>query len=57
MLENGPQDMLTVGRKPPASTIVDGWLHSGDIGYMDAEGYLYLVDRSKDMYISGGENG
>ncbi len=39
-----------------ANTIVDGWLHSGDIGYMDEEGYLYLVDRSKDMYISGGEN-
>ena len=33
-----------------------GWYHSGDIGYFDAEGYLYLVDRSKDMIVSGGEN-
>ena len=39
-----------------SNTIVDGWLHSGDIAYLDEEGYLYLVDRSKDMYISGGEN-
>ena len=34
----------------------DGWLHSGDVGRRDAEGYYYIVDRIKDMYISGGEN-
>lgn len=35
---------------------MDGWLRSGDIGRMDAQGYIYIEDRIKDMYISGGEN-
>jgi len=34
----------------------DGWYRSGDIGSLDAQGYLYVVDRKKDMFISGGEN-
>lgn len=37
-------------------TIKDGWLHTGDLGYVDTEGYVYLVDRKNDMIISGGSN-
>lgn len=39
-----------------AATLTDGWIHTGDAGYMDDEGYLYLKDRMKDMVVSGGEN-
>ena len=39
-----------------ASSLTDGWVHTGDAGYMDDEGYLYLKDRIKDMVVSGGEN-
>jgi len=39
-----------------ASSFTDGWLHTGDAARIDAEGFYYIVDRWKDMYISGGEN-
>ncbi|MEM0954246.1 MAG: class I adenylate-forming enzyme family protein [Pseudomonadota bacterium] len=39
-----------------AETIVNGWLHTGDIGYMDEHNFIYLVDRAKDMVLRGGEN-
>jgi acyl-CoA synthetase (AMP-forming)/AMP-acid ligase II len=53
-------DLMMKGywRNPEATaeTIKNGWLHTGDIGYMDDSGYLFIMDRSKDMIISGGEN-
>jgi fatty-acyl-CoA synthase len=44
--------------RPQATTesIIDGWLHSGDAAMFDEDGYYFIVDRWKDMYISGGEN-
>lgn len=39
-----------------AALNADGWYHSGDAAYRDADGYLYIVDRVKDMIVSGGEN-
>ena len=54
----GPQVMKGYLRAPEetAHTIRNGWLYSGDLGRFDEEGYLYIVDRKKDMIIRGGEN-
>ncbi|HUO40517.1 MAG TPA: AMP-binding protein [Mycobacterium sp.] len=54
----GPNVMRGYLNRPEetANTIVDGWLHTGDIGRFDEDGYLVLVDRAKDMIIRGGEN-
>jgi long-chain acyl-CoA synthetase len=42
--------------KETAAALVDGWYRSGDLGYQDDEGFVYLVDRAKDMIVTGGEN-
>ncbi|MEY2451768.1 MAG: steroid-24-oyl-CoA synthetase, partial [Acidimicrobiaceae bacterium] len=54
----GPLIMAGYWNKPEATadTVRDGWLYTGDIGYLDADGYLYITDRKKDMIIRGGEN-
>src|SRR5262249_6764721 len=54
----GPNVMLGYWRLPEASaeTLRGGWMHSGDLATVDDEGYVYIVDRKKDMIISGGEN-
>lgn len=58
IVARGPNVMMGYWNMPEktAEAIVDGILHTGDLGYTDEEGYFYIVDRSKDMYRSGGEN-
>jgi acyl-CoA synthetase (AMP-forming)/AMP-acid ligase II len=54
----GPITMPGYYRRPDltADTMKDGWLYSGDLGYVDEDGFLFLVDRKKDLIISGGVN-
>ena len=54
----GPQLMNGYWNQPEATaeTLRGGWLHTGDAGMMDDEGFLYIQDRIKDMIVSGGEN-
>jgi long-chain acyl-CoA synthetase len=58
VLLRGPIIMPGYWNKPEAtaSTVIDGWLHTGDVGHLDDEGYLFITDRAKDMLIRGGEN-
>ncbi len=58
VLVAGPHIMREYWNRPEATaeTIVDGWLHTGDVARLDADGFLYIEDRIKDMIISGGEN-
>jgi fatty-acyl-CoA synthase len=55
---SGPQLMRGYWNLPEATAeaLAGGWMHTGDAGTLDAEGYLYLQDRVKDMIVSGGEN-
>jgi long-chain acyl-CoA synthetase len=54
----GENVMAGYWNKPEATAeaMVDGWYRTGDLGYMDERSFLYLVDRAKDMIVSGGEN-
>jgi acyl-CoA synthetase (AMP-forming)/AMP-acid ligase II len=58
VLVRGPHVMTGYWNRPDATaeTIVDGWLHTGDVATMDADGFVTIIDRTKDMLISGGEN-
>ncbi len=58
LLVKGPQVMKGYWNNPKetAGTLTEGWLYTGDIGKMDEDGYFYIVDRKKDMILSGGLN-
>lgn len=53
-----PSNMIGYWKRPEAtaSTLIDGWVHTGDAGFKDEDGYVYVQDRIKDMVVSGGEN-
>lgn len=58
IIVRGPNVMLGYWKKPEmtAETLRGGWMHTGDGGYMDDDGFIYVCDRLKDMVVSGGEN-
>ncbi|MEU1209390.1 long-chain-fatty-acid--CoA ligase [Nocardia sp. NPDC005825] len=58
IVARGPQVMLGYWNNPTATAaaIHDGWMHTGDGGYLDDDGFVYIVDRIKDMIVTGGEN-
>jgi acyl-CoA synthetase (AMP-forming)/AMP-acid ligase II len=58
IIVRGPMVMLGYWNKPQetVTTLRGGWMHTGDSGYIDKDGFLYTVDRLKDMVITGGEN-
>jgi long-chain acyl-CoA synthetase len=58
LVVRGPQVMQGYWNRPQdtAASLLNGWLHTGDIGRMDVDGWFYIVDRKKDLIITGGEN-
>lgn len=54
----GPMNFTCYWNRPEdtAATLVDGWVHTGDLGHMDDEGFIYITDRAKEVIIRGGEN-
>jgi fatty-acyl-CoA synthase/long-chain acyl-CoA synthetase len=58
LITKGPHMMKGYWRKEEETkkTVIDGWIHTGDLATMDEDGYIYLVDRKHDMIISGGMN-
>lgn len=57
ILVSGPQVITDYWNRPDAgSAFRDGWFHTGDVGHLDEDGFLYVTDRLKDMFVSGGEN-
>ena len=58
IIARGPNIMLGYWRRPEDTqdAVRDGWLHTGDLATVDEEGFIYLVDRKKDMIVTGGEN-
>ncbi|HCV00540.1 MAG TPA: fatty-acid--CoA ligase [Dehalococcoidia bacterium] len=58
VVARGPSVMLGYWNRPEetAAVLKDGWMHTGDVARIDDQGFIYIVDRSKDMIVSGGEN-
>src|SRR4029079_641533 len=58
VIMRGPHVMLGYWKRPEetAKALRDGYMHSGDLATIDSENFIYIVDRAKDMIISGGEN-